>query len=66
MTDNPYPPPAPSMLVQMLRIHAWADSIDDDSRMYHEWCADTIEQLMVRCVRLSQRIEKLEAAHERA
>ena len=66
MSNKPCPAPAPRQLMQMLRIHAWKDEITDDCRQFHEWSADTIEQLMVRCVRLSQRIEKLEAAHERA
>ena len=64
MSDNPYPPPAPSVLVHMLRIHAWADSIDDDSRMYHEWCADTIEQLLRHNGRLVARNERLELDYE--
>ena len=62
--DNPYPPPAPGVLVQMLRIHAWADNIDDDSRMYHEWCAEVIEQLLRNNGRLVVRNERLELDYE--
>lgn len=58
--DNPYPPPAPGVLVQMLRIAMWNDSIDDDSRKYHEWCADVIEQLLHNNGRLVARNERLE------
>lgn len=60
-TDNPYPAPAPRQLMQMLRIHMWADHIDDDSRKFHEWSADAIEKLLERCVRLAHRLEQLEA-----
>lgn len=62
--DNPYPPPAPGVLVQMLRIAMWNDSLDDDSRMYHEWCADTIEQLLRNNGRLVARNERLELDYE--
>lgn len=61
-TESPLPPPAPRQLVQMLRIHAWADHIDDDSREFLWWSADTIEQLLARCVRLSQSLERAEAS----
>jgi|LakMenE01Jun11ns_1017448.scaffolds.fasta_scaffold7532275_1 hypothetical protein len=63
MPDNPYLPPAPVVLVQMLRIQAWKDDIDDDSRKFHEWSADTIEDLCNRLVRVAKKLEALEAAH---
>jgi hypothetical protein len=46
------------MLMQMLRMQMWKDDLDDDARKFHERSADTIEQLMVRCIRLSQRRRK--------
>ena len=57
--------PSPKQLVQMLRIHMWRDDIDDDSRWYAENSAAVIELLMGRCVRLSQKLEHLEATHDR-
>lgn len=59
-TDNPYPAPAPLVLVQMLRIHAWNDDIDDDSRKYHEWSADLIERLVDSLQQLYHQKEQLE------
>jgi hypothetical protein len=61
MPDNPYPAPAPVVLVQMLRIQAWKDDIDDDSRILHEQCADTIESLCGHNVRIAKALEQLEA-----
>lgn len=60
MSENPYPPPTPAALVQMLRIQAWKDDLDDDSRKFHEWSADLIEHLMARCVRLAKQLETVE------
>jgi len=48
----------------MLRIAMWNDSIDDDSRVYHEWCADIIDQLLSRNGRLVARNERLELDYE--
>lgn len=59
-SENPYPAPAPLVLVQMLRIHAWNDSIDDDSRKYHEWSADCIQLLLDKNTALSHENEQLE------
>lgn len=61
-SDNPYKPPAPRQLVQMLRIHAWSDHLDDDSRLFHEWSADVIEQLLDRAVSQAKLIEVIEAS----
>lgn len=60
-TENPYPAPAPSVLVQMLRIHMWNDRIDDDSRKFHEWAADALEDSLKRNVSLARRLERAEA-----
>ena len=60
MSENPYPSPSPVMLAQMLRIQAWKDDIDDDSRKFHEWSADTIEALTARVVRLAKQLEQTE------
>lgn len=59
-TDNPYPSPAPIVLVQMLRIHAWADELDDDSRKFHEWSADCLEQMIRANGVLAGKVERLE------
>ena len=59
--DNPYPPPPARLLVQMLRIHAWADAIDDDSRILHEQSADVIEELANRLERQALHLERAEA-----
>jgi predicted RNase H-like nuclease (RuvC/YqgF family) len=64
-SDNPDPCPAPSMLVQMLRIHAWSDHIDDDSRKFHEWSAETIERYQKRNGSLARKLERAEADNER-
>lgn len=64
-SDNPQPAPVPAALVQMLRIHAWSDEIDDDSRQFHEWSADTIEVLHRRNCRLARKLERAEAYLER-
>lgn len=61
-SDNPYPPPPPDKLVIMLRMQAWRDEIDDDSRILHEQSADLLEQLMARLVRQAKVLEELEAA----
>lgn len=65
MTDNPYPTPAPTVLVQMLRIHAWSDHIDDDSRKFHEWSADALEASHTQNCRLASKLERAEAYLER-
>lgn len=57
--------PAPKVLVQMLRIHAWNDHIDDDSRQFHEWSADSLETLHKRNCRLARKLERAEAYLER-
>lgn len=57
MSEPTMPPPAPRQLVQMLRIHMWSDHCDDDSRVYHEWCADTLEQLLDRTIMLAKKLE---------
>jgi hypothetical protein len=61
MTDNPHPAPPPKMLVQILRIHAWADDIDDDSRILHEQSAEVIESLCARLERQALHLERAEA-----
>ena len=63
-SDNPDPCPAPSVLVQMLMIHAWSDHVDDDSRRYHEWSAECITMLLERCVKLAKLRESFEAEVE--
>lgn len=61
MNGNPYPPPAPYVLVEMLRIHAWDEQIDDHTRKLIEWAADSLAAYMARCVALAQANEQLEA-----
>jgi len=64
MSDNPYPAPPPVMLAQMLRMQAWRDDIDDDSRILHEQAAEVIEQFIVRTGRQARLLETLEAARQ--
>jgi exonuclease VII small subunit len=45
----------------MLRIHAWADHIDDDSRILHEQSADALEQMANRLERQALHLERAEA-----
>ena len=61
MTDNPYPTPAPAVLVEMLRIHAWDDHLDDHTRKLIEWAAESLQLYMNRCAALAQANELLEA-----
>lgn len=63
-TDNPYPPPAPLVLADMLAIHCWSDHIDDHSRKLLEWAADTIRQVVRENHRLSHRAEQVEGDNE--
>lgn len=63
-SENPYPVPAPTVLVQMLRIHAWSDHIDDDSRKFHEWSADTVERYHKKNCALARKLERAEAENE--
>jgi LAS superfamily LD-carboxypeptidase LdcB len=62
MKDNPYPTPPIRTLIQMLRIHAWADHIDDDSRILHEQSADALEHMANRLERQALHLERAEAA----
>lgn len=59
--DNPYPPPPAAQLVMMLRMQAWKDEIDDDSRLLHEQSAELIESMSHRLVRQAQLLERAEA-----
>lgn len=52
---------SPRVLVQMLRIHMWADVTDDDSRWYCEQAAAVIEQLADRNLHLAKQLEHAEA-----
>lgn len=60
-TDNPYPPPAPLMLADMLAVHAWSDQLDDHSRKLLEWAADTIRLVVRRNAQLSHDRDQAEA-----
>lgn len=51
-----YPPP-PRQLVEMMRIHMWADDTDDDSRWYLEKAADALEAALDRNVLLAHKLE---------
>jgi len=44
--------------------HAWRDEIDDDTRWLLEQAAKRINRLGRRCLRLSHRLEELEARME--
>jgi hypothetical protein len=59
--DNPYPPPAPLVLADMLAVHAWSDYIDDHSRKLLEWAADTIREVVRKNAQLSHDRDQAEA-----
>ena len=63
--DAPYELPAPMMVADMCALQAWMDHIDDDSRLLHEQAADTIRNLMRRCMKLAQVIERMETNNVR-
>lgn len=62
MTGNPYELPPPYVVADLCAQAAWRDEVDDDTRLRLEFAADTIRALMRRCVRLSQTLERAEAA----
>lgn len=51
-------------LAQLCLEHAWRDEIDDDSRWLLEQAARRINRLGRRCLRLSHKLEELEARRE--
>ena len=51
-------------LAQLCIDHAWRDEIDDDSRWLLEQAANRIDRLGRRCLRLSRKLEELEAVRE--
>ena len=57
MSNKKVPPPSPRQLVQMLRIHMWADETDDDSRWFLEKAADALEASLDRNLTLSKKLE---------
>lgn len=56
--DQPHP--APLVLADMLAMHAWANHLDDHTRLLCEWAADAIRAGVLDRHRLSQRAERLE------
>ena len=51
-------------LANLCLDHAWRDEIDDDSRWLLEQAAQRINRLGRRCLRLSHKLEALEAQRE--
>jgi hypothetical protein len=51
-------------LADLCLDHAWRDEIDDDTRWLLEQAAKRINRLGRRCLRLSHRLEELEARME--
>jgi len=51
-------------LAQLCIDHAWRDEIDDDSRWLLEQAAKRINRLGRRCLRLSHKLEELEARRD--
>jgi hypothetical protein len=51
-------------LADLCLDHAWRDEIDDDTRWLLERAAERINRLGRRCLRLSHRLEELEARRE--
>jgi hypothetical protein len=61
MSDNPYEMPPPSIVAALCAQRAWADDVDDDTRLRLEFAADTIRELMQRLVRQALHLERAEA-----
>lgn len=61
MSENPYELPPPSIVADLCAQRAWADDIDDDTRLRLEFAADTIRALMRRLVRQALHLERAEA-----
>ena len=51
-------------LADLCLDHAWRDEIDDDTRWLLERAGERINRLGRRCLRLSHRLEELEARKE--
>ena len=51
-------------LADLCLDHAWRDEIDDDTRWLLERAGERINRLGRRCLRLSHRLEELEARGE--
>ena len=60
-TQNPYPPPAPLVLANMLAMHAWSNHLDDHSRLLLEWAADTVRGLCAKNAQLAHDRDQAEA-----
>jgi len=64
MKDKPYDLPPPSIVADLCAQRAWADDIDDDTRLLLEWAADTITGSKLERGRALGRAERLEAVCE--
>ena len=53
-------------LADLCLDHAWRDEIDDDTRWLLEQAGARINRLGRRCLRLSHRLEELEARKEKS
>ena len=53
-------------LADLCLDHAWRDEIDDDTRWLLEQAGARINRLGRRCLRLSHRLEELEARREQS
>jgi hypothetical protein len=53
-------------LADLCLDHAWRDEIDDDTRWLLERAGERINRLGRRCLRLSHRLEELEARKEKS
>jgi hypothetical protein len=62
--DKPYTLPAPMVVADRAEQRAWDDDCDDVSRLVLEMAADTIRQLMTRCVTLAAAAERVEAGRQ--
>jgi hypothetical protein len=58
--DKPYRLPPAKIVADTCAVSCWRDDIDDESRLLLEMAADTIRQLMARCVVLAQHLERAE------
>jgi hypothetical protein len=61
---KPYDLPSPTVVADLCAQAAWLDEVDDDVRLRLEFAADTIRNLMRRCIALASKAELVEAERD--
>lgn len=62
--DKPYTLPGAMVVADRAEQRAWDDDCDDESRVVLEMAADTIRELMTRCVAVAAAAERVEAGRK--